>query len=173
MMLRPFVFAALLGFCVPCVLFAAKERACLTAEQASKLVDKDVCITAHVYDVVETAEGTRFLDICSPGTPDPQCQFTIVSYRNDRDSVGDLERYRSANVRIRGKVQSMRGRVGLVLSHERQFRGGPPKFRPNPQLLHGFAGDESRPAMPDPNLRVHGAARSFMNNREQVKLPAK
>ncbi len=38
------------------------------------MVDKDVCITAHVYDVVELADGTRFLDICTPATPTmPAC----------------------------------------------------------------------------------------------------
>lgn len=173
MHLRRWACAALTGLCLSCVGVAEKDKPCVTAEEASKRLDKDVCLTAHVYDVVQLEDGTRFLDICSPDTPDAQCRFTIVSYWGDRETVGELERYRDSNVRVRGTVQSMHGRAGLVLSHERQFRGGPPKFRPNPRLLHGFAGDEGRPAVADPNLRAHGAARSFMNRREQLRLPGK
>jgi hypothetical protein len=51
----------------------------LTADEATKLVNKDVCVTAHVYDVVELPDGTRFLDVCTPETTDDQCRFTIVT----------------------------------------------------------------------------------------------
>ena len=40
---------------------------------------------------------------------------------------------------VRGIVQPMHGRAGMVLSHARQFYGGPPKFKPNPLLIRGFA----------------------------------
>lgn len=173
MHLRRSACAALVAVCLSCLCVAEKDKPCVTADEASKLLDKDVCLTAHVYDVVQLEDGTRFLDICSADTPDSQCRFTIVSYWGDNDTVGELEKYRDSDVRVRGTVQSMHGRMGLVLSHERQFRGGPPKFRANPRLLHGFAGDGSRPAVRDPNLRAHGAARSFMNRREQVILPGK
>ncbi|HEX8925984.1 MAG TPA: hypothetical protein VF786_09345, partial [Terriglobales bacterium] len=67
----------------------------------------------------------------------------------------------------------MHGRAALVLSHERQFRGGPPKLRPNPRLLHGFSGESDRPAIADPNLRSQGLARSFMNSRDRVSTSGK
>jgi len=38
-------------------------------DEASKLLNKDVCIAAHVYDVVELPNGTRYLDVCTPQTP--------------------------------------------------------------------------------------------------------
>ena len=87
--------------------------------------------------------GTHLLDVCSPETPDAECGFTVVSLREDQEQVGELRRYRDADVRIRGIVQKMSGRSGMLLSHARQFHGGPPKFRPNTKLLHGSR--ENRP----------------------------
>jgi hypothetical protein len=151
---------------------AAAKKPCVTADEASKLVNKDVCVTAHVYDVVELSDGTRFLDVCAPQTPDEACRFTIVSLREDRGEVGELRKYRDMNVQVRGIVQPMHGRAGMVLSHARQFSGGPPKFRPNPMLARGFNAEQSRPPINDPNLRSQGAGRAFMNTRDQETRPA-
>jgi len=140
----------------PLAVFGAKPKACMSVEQAAKLADKDVCVEAHVYDVVELTNGTRFLDVCAPGTPDAQCRFTIVSLREDREQVGELRSYRDADVRIRGIVQPMHERSGMLLSHARQFHGGPPRFRPNSKLLRGFSGEQSKPPIADPSLRRHG-----------------
>jgi hypothetical protein len=137
------------------------------------MLNKDICINAHVYDVIQLPNGTRFLDICTPQTPDDACRFTILSPWEDRDDVGELHKYRDADVQVRGVVQPMHGRAGMVLSHARQFYGGPPKFRPNPRLARGFSADQSRPAINDPNLRHQGAGRAFMNTRDQETRPAK
>ena len=115
----------------------------MTADEASKLMNKDVCVSAHVYNVVELPNGTRFLDVCTPETPDADCRFTIMSLADDRDEVGELRKYRDMDVNIRGIVQPMHGRTGMVLSHARQFYGGPPKFKPNPMLARGFNGPRS------------------------------
>ena len=136
-------------------------------------VNKDVCVAVHVYDVVELPDGTRFLDVCPPDTRDEQCRFTIVSLRDDRQEVGELQKYRDADVRVRGIVQAMHGRNGMVLSHVRQFYGGPPKFKPNPKLLRGFSGEQGKPPVSDPNLRPQGGHRAFMNSKEQEALPAR
>ncbi len=56
--------------------------------QAGQHLNQDVCIRAHVYEVIELADGTRFLDVCSPETSDAACHFTIVSLREDRKEVG-------------------------------------------------------------------------------------
>jgi hypothetical protein len=164
---------AVLAVCAPLLAFAAKPRPCVTAEQAAQMLKKDVCISAHVYEVVELPDGTRFLDVCSPQTPDDQCRFTVVSLPEDRDEVGELKKYRNANVEIRGIVQPMHGRAGMVLSHSRQFYGGPPRFKPNPLLARGFTADQERPPIADPNLRQQGGRRAFMNTRDQETLPRK
>ena len=153
--------------------FAAREKPCVTADEATKLVNKDVCVTAHIYDVVELPNGTRYLDVCTPDTTDERCRFTIVSMFEDRDEVGELRRYRDMDVHVRGIVWPMHGRAGMVLSHARQFYGGPPKFRPNPKLIRGFNADTSRPAINDPNLRSQGGRRAFMNSRDQEAAPKK
>lgn len=172
--LRRFGRVVLLCLIVQGMAFASKPKPCVTADEATKLVNKDVCVTAHVYDVVELADGTRFLDVCTPETTDDQCRFTIVSLDEDREDVGELSKYRDMNVQVRGIVQPMHGRAGLVVSHARQFYGGPPKFKPNPKLARGFNADQSRPPISDPNLRSQGGGgRAFMNARDTETLPAR
>jgi hypothetical protein len=151
----------------------AKEKPCVTADEAAKLVSKDVCVTAHVYDVVQLPDGTRYLDICSPDTSDDRCQFTLISLWEDREEVGELLKYRGEDVHVRGIVRPMHGRAGLQISHMRQFYGGPEKFKPNPRLLHGFEGDSEKAPVRDPNLQGQGHARSFMNTRDQTARPTK
>jgi hypothetical protein len=152
---------------------AAVAKPCVPTDQASKQLNKDICISAHIYDVVELPDGTRFLDVCTPQTPDDACRFTIISLWEDHDEVGELRKYRDMDVQVRGIVQSMHGRAGMVLSHARQFYGGPPKFKPNPRLARGFAADQSRPPINDPDLHSKGAGRAFMNTRDQEGAPAK
>ena len=150
-------------------------KPCLPVAEASsepdQSINKDICVSAHVYDVVELPDGTRFLDVCSADLPDEQCRFTLVSPRADRNDVGDLRRYRDQNIEVRGTVRSMHGRMGIVISHVRQFSGGPEKFRPNPRLLRDFNGQSDRMPVRDPNLASSGHHRSFMNTRDQEPLP--
>ena len=173
MPLRRLGWLALLALAAPLPTLAAAQKPCVTADQASKMVNKNVCVSAYVYDVVQLPDGTRFLDVCKPETPDEACRFTVVSLWADRDEVGELRKYRDMNVQIRGIVQPMHGRAGMVLSHARQFSGGPPKFKPNPRLARGFTAEQSRPPINDPNLRSQGAGRAFMNTRDQEARPAR
>ena len=167
MPLRPLRRLLFLAAVSPVLAFASGQKPCVTAEEASKLLNKDVCISAHVYDVVQLPDGTRFLDVCTPQTPDDACRFTVVSLWEDHDEVGELRKYRDMDVHIRGIVRPMHGRAGMVLSHARQLYGGPPKFRPNPMLARGFSAEQSRPPVSDPNLRSQSGGRAFMNSRDQ------
>jgi hypothetical protein len=173
MPLRGWCWLVILLVTAPISALAGTQKPCVTADQAAKLVNKDVCLTAFVYDVVQLPDGTRFLDVCTPKTPDDACRFTIVSLWEDRDDVGELAKYRNMNVQVRGIVQPMHGRAGMVLSHARQFYGGPPKFKPNPELARGFNAEQSRTPVNDPNLRSQGGRRAFMNTRDQETRPAK
>lgn len=147
-------------------------KTCVSIEDAARQPNKDVCITAHVYALVELADGVRFLDVCPPELPDAQCRFTLLSLPEDRDEVGDLRQYRDQDVTLRGVVRATHGRMGMVVSHVRQFRGGPEKFRPNPKLLKDFNGDSNRPPVRDPNLGSGGRHRSFMNSNDREPVPA-
>jgi hypothetical protein len=173
MNLRQACGLAVLTAIAPMAAFAGKLKSCVSIEDAVQMVNKDICISAHIYDVVQLSDGTRFLDVCSPATADDACRFTIVSLKEDREEVGELDRYRDADVRVRGIVRPMHGRAGIVLSHARQFHGGPPKFRPNPMLAHGFGGEDDRPPVADPNLHAQGGGRSFMNSRDEETRTAK
>ena len=147
-------------------------KTCLPIDEAAKQPNKDVCITAHIYALVELADGVRFLDVCPPELPDAQCRFTLLSLPEDRDEVGDLRQYRDQDVTLRGVVRATHGRMGMVISHIRQFRGGPEKFRPNPKLLKGFNGESNRNPVRDPNLASSGRHRSFMNSSDREALPS-
>lgn len=173
MRLRPPPWLVLFIAAAPLPALAAPQKPCVSADQAAKMLNKDVCVTAFVYDVVQLSDGTRFLDVCTPQTSDDACRFTIVSLWEDHGEVGELQKYRDMNVQIRGIVRPMHGRAGMVLSHARQFSGGPPKFRPNPQLARGFSADQSRPPINDPDLRSQGIHRAFMNSRDQETRPVK
>lgn len=168
-----FAACIVLSACCPAICFAGKAKPCVKANVAATMLNKDVCLSAHVYDVVRLADGTRFLDVCPPTTPDAGCRFTIVSFAQDRDTVGGLSQFRDRDVDIRGIVRPMHGRAGIVLSHVRQFHGGPPRFRPNPMLLHGFNAEQDRPPVADPNLHTYGHSRAFMNSRDQQTRPVK
>jgi len=148
------------------------QNVCLSLAQASLRPNQELCVAAHVYDVVEVADGTRFLDVCPPSTSDTDCGFTIISLPADRAEVGDLGKYRNQDVRIRGVIRLTHGRMGLTVSHARQFHGGPEKFRPNPLLARNFDGQSNRMPVRDPNLSSSGHHRTFMNNRDQEPLPA-
>jgi hypothetical protein len=164
---------AVFSLAVSVAALAGPQKPCVSAEQAAKMLKKDVCVSTHVYDVVQLPDGTRFLDVCTPQTSDDACRFTIISLWEDREAVGELRKYRDMDVQVRGLVQPMHGRAGMVLSHARQFYGGPPKFKPNPMLAQGFSADQSRPPINDPNLRSQGGRRSFMNTRDKEPTPAK
>ncbi len=114
-----FVWPAVLMICAPALAFAAKPKPCVAVDAATQILNKDICISAHIYDVVQLPDGTRFLDVCSPQTPDNQCRFTVVSLPEDRTEVGELTKYRDANVQIRGIVRPMHGRAGMVLKATR------------------------------------------------------
>ena len=161
--------ALMLVLC-PAIALASNPKSCVTAEEATQMQNKDVCVAAYVYDVVELADGTRYLDTCSPDTPDERCHFTIVSLKEDRAEVGELQKYLNTDVRVRGTVQPMHGRSAMILNHPRQFQGGAPQFKPNPVLLHGFTGEQSKPPVRDPNLRSQGGHRAFMNAHDQEPL---
>jgi hypothetical protein len=130
----------------------AKDRPCVTPADALKHINKDVCVAAHVYNVVELSDGTRFLDVCSSDTTDEQCRFSIVSRAEDRPDVGDLTALREQDIHIRGTVRPFAGRSEIVLSNVRQLHGGAEKFRPNPALISGFSADRAKPGFNDKAL---------------------
>jgi hypothetical protein len=89
----------------------ASAPACVSPSTAIQQPNKDICVSAHVYNVVELTDGTRFLDVCPPDLPDDACRFTIISLPADRPDVGDLGKFRDHDVQIRGIVRATHGRL--------------------------------------------------------------
>ncbi len=131
----------------------ASDRPCYTPEQASEHAGKEICLRAHVYDVVEDTDGMRYLDVCKPGVPDESCRLTIVSLPGDRRDVGVLDGIREQDVRLRGVVHGLHGQSVMLLSHVRQFHDGPEKFHPNPELLGNFSAEHAGTGFKDPEMR--------------------
>ena len=132
----------------------ASSPACAPVDDGALRASRDACVSAHVYDVVTIENGTRFLDLCSPETADAQCRFSVVTYRDDKRSVGDLEKFRGKDVEIRGTVQHFGERYLMVLNDQRQFHHGAAQFRPDPRLLSGFSAEDSLPN-DAPELKVN------------------
>ena len=113
---------------------------------------KDICVSTHIYDIVVLEDGTRFMDTCSPQTPESSCHFALVTFPSDGKDVGNLEQYRGKDVQVRGIFRTLDQQGVLVVSHSRQFHGGEEKFRPNPALLSGFSAEGDKTAFRDPAL---------------------
>jgi hypothetical protein len=144
-----FVLYLLLFYC--CVIYAA-PRVCHPPSEASRYTGKDVCISAHVYEIAQLRDGTRFLDACSPETSDEDCRFTIASLPQDTRDVGDLSALRGKDIELRGTIHSVNDRSLMYLSSARQLHGGAEKFHPNPALLVGFGAEQGKTPVHDPSL---------------------
>lgn len=116
-------------------------RPCISPDDALRHVNKNICVQAYVYRVVDAARGTHFLDVCSPQTSDADCHFFVVSFARDANSVGDLQNLAHQTIHIRGTVHTVQGRADIVLSSARQLHGGKEKFHPNPQLVQSFSAE--------------------------------
>ncbi len=125
---------------------------CHPAPDAARYSGKDICIAAHVYDIAQLRDGTRFLDICSPETKDEDCRVTIASLPEDTRDVGDLAPLRGKDIQLRGIVHSVNDRSLMYLTRSQQLHGGSEKFHPNPALLAGFSAEQGKAPVHDPSL---------------------
>ncbi len=168
---RRLLLVFLLGPLLVATACFAGSRPCYTPDEASDHAGKEICLSAHVYDVVENPDGTRYLDVCKPDTPDESCRFTIVSMAVDRKDVGTLDTVREQDVHLRGTVHAMHGQAIMLLSSARQFHDGPEKFRPNPELLGGFSAGSEGTAFRDPGMTAHRSHKSsvFASSRPDSK----
>ena len=171
MMSRRLLLMFVLGPLLVATACLAASRPCYTPDEAADHAGKEICLSAHIYDVVENADGTRYLDVCKPDTPGESCRFTIVSMAGDRKDVGALDAIREQDVHLRGTVHAMHGQAIMLLSNARQFRDGPEKFHPNPELISGFSAGSAGTAFRDPSMSAHRSKKSsvFAGSRPDSK----
>lgn len=136
----------------------ASNKTCLVPNEALAHIHRNICITAHVYRVVDAANGTHFLDVCSPQTSDLDCHFFIVSFPGDEKSVGDLQGLVRHTIQIHGTVHTVQGRAEIILSDKKQLHGGKQKFHPNPELVKSFSAENGGQAFTAKNgtMGQHG-----------------
>src|SRR6185437_12484367 len=120
---------------------AAKQQECISPGEALQHINKNVCVAAHVYRVVDAEEGVHFLDVCSPETSDADCHFFIISLSRDEKSVGDLHQLAGQTIQIRGTIHTVQDHATMVLISREQLHGGKEKFHPNPQLVKSFSAE--------------------------------
>jgi hypothetical protein len=156
--LPAFLCLAFFYLSVPLIVVAScsAERPCYTPSQVGEHAGKDICLSAHVYAVIESAGGTRYLDVCPASTPDKSCLLTVMSLASDRGSVGSLQALADKDIQLRGVVHETEGHYFLLLSSARQLHGGSEKFRANPDLMRGFAANNGATAFRDPALTSRG-----------------
>lgn len=153
----------LLSTLMPAAIAHAHTPACTPAADTTLRASEDTCLQAHVFDVVTVSGGTRFLDLCSPDTPDDACHVSIVSYGKDRKQVGDLEAMRGKDISIRGALQNYNGRYVLVLNEERQLRGGAARFAPDQRLLRGTSAESGEDKSPELRVNFHHRGKKLEN----------
>jgi DNA/RNA endonuclease YhcR with UshA esterase domain len=91
---------------------------CLTVAQAQQHVGKTNCVKGTVVRVEEGHNGVTFLDFC---TDYRSCQFTVVVFRGDLNSVGDVRQLQGREITINGRIEEYEDRAEIVLRHPQQL----------------------------------------------------
>ena len=95
-----------------------KPENCLTVAEAQKHVGKKDCIQGTVVRVEEGHNGVTFLDFCADYH---SCPFTVVVFRADLPSVGDVHQLQGRTITIQGRIEEYDDRAEIVLSHPQQL----------------------------------------------------
>jgi len=91
---------------------------CLTVAEAQKHVGKTNCVKGTVVCVEEGHNGVTFLDFC---TDYRSCPFTVVVFRGDLKSVGDVRQLQGRDITIKGRIEEYDDRAEIVLRHPQQL----------------------------------------------------
>jgi len=70
--------------------------------------------------VEEGHNGVTFLDFC---TDYRSCPFTVVVFRGDLRSVGDVRQLQGRDITIKGRIEEYDDRAEIVLRHAQQLGG--------------------------------------------------
>ena len=93
---------------------------CLTVAETQKHVGKKNCVTGTVVRVEEGNGGVTFLDFC---TDYHSCPFTVVVFRGDLHSIGDVRQLQGRAITIRGTIEEYNERAEIILRHPQQLGG--------------------------------------------------
>jgi hypothetical protein len=130
---------------------AAFAEDCLTLDQVSQNVGKNVCVTAKVLKVYEARSGHTYFDFCEDFR---DCPFTAVVFRGDKKNVGDLKQYEGKEIKIYGELKDYKGKPEIIISDRRQFSGFVSK---RSRGRDGSDADRGRPEFPSHHRIGHPA----------------
>lgn len=91
---------------------------CLTIAEAAKHVSKTNCVSGTVVHVEEGNNGVTFLDFC---TEYRTCPFTVVVFRSDLKSIGDVRQLQGRAITIKGRIEQYDDRAEIILRHPQQL----------------------------------------------------
>jgi len=93
-------------------------RSCLSVADAQKHIGKRNCVQGTVVRVEQGNNGVTFLDFCADYH---SCPFTVVVFRGDLHSVGDVRQLQGRMVTIEGRIEEYNERAEIVLRHPQQL----------------------------------------------------
>jgi DNA/RNA endonuclease YhcR with UshA esterase domain len=91
---------------------------CLTVAEVRKHIGKKDCVQGTVVRVEEGNNGVTFLDFCADYR---SCPFTVVVFRGDLNSVGDVRQLQGRVITIQGRIEEYDDRAEIVLRHPQQL----------------------------------------------------
>ncbi|MGA9529928.1 MAG: hypothetical protein WBS24_17575 [Terriglobales bacterium] len=91
---------------------------CLSIADAQKHVGKTNCVKGTIVRVEEGNNGVTFLDFC---TDYHACPFTVVVFRGDLKSIGDVRQLQGRVITIKGRIEEYDERAEIVLRHPQQL----------------------------------------------------
>ncbi len=95
-----------------------KPENCLTVAEARKHVGKKNCVKGTVVRVEEGHNGVTFLDFCADFH---SCPFTVVVFRADLQSLGDVRQLQGRELTIMGTIDQYDDRAEIILRHPQQL----------------------------------------------------
>jgi len=129
-----------------CTLCHASE--CLPFTEAIHHIGEIHCVSGKVLNVKAGSGGVHYLDFCEDYR---LCSFTVVIFRRDLKSIGDVRQLAGRTIEIHGPVKGYDGRAQIVLEEARQLSGDSARIPPMPKSYdvekkgHYSAGSISRP----------------------------
>jgi len=91
---------------------------CLSVAEARKHVGKTNCVTGTVVRVEQRNNGVTFLDFCADYH---SCPFTVVVFRGDLRSLGDVRQLQGRTISIAGRIEEYDERAEMILRHPQQL----------------------------------------------------
>jgi DNA/RNA endonuclease YhcR with UshA esterase domain len=111
-------------------LSTGRPQDCLAVADARKHIGKTNCVTGTVVRVEEGNNGATFLDFCADYH---SCSFTVVVFRADLRSLGDVRQLQGRTITIKGRIEEYDERAEIILRHPQQLGGSAGKLTALPK----------------------------------------